>query len=118
MAAKADLHRFDDLFAEFGRIELRRMFGGEGIYTNGLMFGIIVDDRIYFKTDDTTRGAYVAEQCEPFTYMKEGKRMSMSYFAIPERLYDEPDELADWARHAHGVALAKPKAKPKAKKKK
>ena len=50
--------------------------------------------------------------------MKEGKRMSMSYFAIPERLYDAPEELADWARQAHGVALAKPKAKPKAKKKK
>ena len=115
---KRDAHRFDDLFHHFGRISVRRMFGGEGIYGNGPMFGIIVDDRIYFKTDDTTRGAYVAEQCEPFTYMKEGKRMSMSYFAIPERLYDAPEELADWARQAHGVALAKPKAKPKAKKKK
>ncbi len=107
MAPKADPHRFDDLFAEFGRIELRRMFGGEGIYANDTMFGLVVDDRIYFKTDDATRVAYVAEHCDPFTYMKKGKRTSLSYFAIPERLYDEPEELAAWAGKAFGVAKTK-----------
>jgi DNA transformation protein len=116
MAPKADLHRFDDLFAPFGRIDLRRMFGGEGIYADSLMFGLVVDDRIYLKTDDVTRAAYVAEQCDAFTYgTKNGRHVSLSYFAIPERLYDDPDELAGWARHAHAVARAKPKPKIKAK---
>jgi DNA transformation protein len=116
MAAKADPHRFDDLFAPFGRIVLRRMFGGEGIYADSLMFGLVVDDRIYFKTDDLTRAAYVAEQCDAFTYgTKDGRHVSLSYFAIPERLYDDPEELAGWARRAHAVARAKPKAKPKPK---
>jgi DNA transformation protein len=119
MAPKADLHRFDDLFAPFGRIVLRRMFGGEGLYADSLMFGLVMDDRIYLKTDDGTRGAYVAEQCDAFTHRtKDGKHVSLSYFTIPERLYDDPDELADWARRAHAVARAKPKPKSKPKKKK
>ena len=112
MAAKADLHRFDDLFAEFGRIELRRMFGGEGIYARGHILGIVMADRIYFKTDDTTRGIYVREDCKPFAYQAQGKkRESNSYYAIPERLYDDPEELAVWAQRAHGVSLSKPKKK-------
>jgi DNA transformation protein len=90
MAAKADLHRFDDLFAGFGRIALRRMFGGEGIFVNGLIIGLVFEDH-YFKTDDLTRGAYVAERCKPFVYRARGKKLeSPSYYAIPERLYDEP----------------------------
>jgi DNA transformation protein len=116
---KADLHRFDDLFAPFGRIELRRMFGGEGIYANGSIIGIIIRDVIYLKTDDATRGAYLAENCKPFSYEARGKiRESVTYYAIPDRLYDDPEELADWARRARAVTPAKPKPKPKAKTKK
>jgi DNA transformation protein len=116
MPAAADLHRFDDLFAEFGRIELRRMFGGEGIYANGAIIGIIIRDVIYLKTDEVTRGAYLAEGCKPFSYQAQGKkRESITYYAIPDRLYDDPEELADWARRARAVAPAK--AKPKAKSK-
>jgi DNA transformation protein len=116
MASKPDLHRFDDLFAPFGRIELRRMFGGEGIYANGSIIGIIIRDLIYLKTDDATRGAYLAESCKPFSYEAQGKtRESVTYYAIPDRLYDDPEELADWARRARAVIPAKPKPKPAAK---
>jgi DNA transformation protein len=119
MAAKADPHRFDDLFATFGRIELRRMFGGEGIYARGEILGIVMADRIYFKTDDATRGAYIAEGCKPFAYRAQGKnRESNSYYAIPERLYDDPDELAAWAAKALAVTRVKPKKKAATKKKK
>jgi DNA transformation protein len=116
MASKPDLHRFDDLFAPFGRIELRRMFGGEGIYVNGSIIGIIIRDLIYLKTDDATRGAYLAEGCKPFSYEAQGKtRESVTYYAIPDRLYDDPEELAVWARRAQAAIPIKPKkvAKPK-----
>jgi DNA transformation protein len=112
MATKADPHRFDDLFASFGPIALRRMFGGEGLFVKGQIIGLVMDDRIFLKTDAATRSAYIAERCKPFGFMKGGKRIETSYFAIPERLYDEPEELADWARKAHAVARAKAK-KPK-----
>jgi DNA transformation protein len=117
MVFKPDLHRFDDLFAPFGRIELRRMFGGEGIYARGEVIGIVMRDLIYLKTDEATRGAFLAEGCKPFSYEAQGKtRESVSYYAIPDRLYDDPDELADWARLARAVTPTK--LKPKAKKKK
>src|ERR1700685_4012909 len=111
MAVKVNPHRFDDLFAPFGLIDVRRLFGGEGIYVEGTIIGLVMDDRIFLKTNDATRPAYLAEHCKPFGFMKSGKRIDTVYFAIPEWLYDEPEELADWARKAHAVARAKPKKK-------
>ena len=114
MAAKGDPDRFNDLFAPFGRIVVRRMFGGEGLFRDGLMFGLVDDDRIYFKTSDESRPAFVAEGCGPFTFhMKRGEAILTSYYALPERLYDDPDELAEWARAAFAVALQSPTAKKK-----
>jgi len=114
MTAKGDPDRFNDLFAPFGRIVVRRMFGGEGLFRDGLMFGLVDDDRIYFKTSDESRTAFVAEGCGPFTFhMKRGEAILTSYYALPERLYDDPDELAEWARAAFAVALQSPTAKKK-----
>src|SRR5665213_3014289 len=111
MAAKADPHRFDDLFAAFGPVQLRRLFGGEGVYADGLIIGLVVDERLYLKTDEASRAAFTAEGCKPFYFRKSGKRIASSYFAIPERLYDAPEELADWARQARTVSRAISKKK-------
>jgi DNA transformation protein len=114
MAAKGDPDRFDDLFAPFGRIVVRRMFGGEGLFRDGLMFGLVDNDRIFLKTSEETRQAFIAEGCRPFTFqMKRGEAILTSYYALPDRLYDEPDELAEWARTALAVALQSPTAQKK-----
>ena len=111
-----DPDRFDDLFAPFGKIVVRRMFGGEGLYRDNLMFGLVFEERIYFKTNDEGRQAFIAEGCPPFVYpMKKGAVVSQNYYALPDRLYDDPDELAEWARKALAVARTKPAAKPKQK---
>ncbi len=122
VATKSDPHRFDDLFQEFGPITLRRFFGGEGICSGEIMIGMIFADTIYFKTDETTRKAFVAEKTKPFTFLKRstGETIVTTWFALPDRLYDDPEELAQWARAAYRVALASPtvtKKKRKAKKK-
>jgi DNA transformation protein len=104
-----DPRRFDDLFSDFGPVELRRLFSGEGIYVAGTIIGIVVDDRIYLKTNETTRAGFTAEGSKPFYFRKDGKRIASSYYAIPERLYDDPAELADWARNAFTVSNIKPK---------
>ena len=112
--AKADPSRFDDLFSAFGRIAVRRMFGGEGLFVDGLMIGLVIQDRIYLKTDDQSRKAYIAEKSKPFTYSaKGGKKVSLNHYAIPERIHDDPELFADWARAAHAVARAKPVKKKK-----
>jgi len=113
-----DPHRFDDLFSEFGPVRLRRFFGGEGICAGEIMIGMVFDDTIYFKTDDETRKAFLAEKSKPFSFLKRstGETIVTTWYAVPDRLYDEPEELAKWARAALSVAVSSPTVKKKRKK--
>jgi DNA transformation protein len=108
-------HRYDDLFAAFGPVTAKRFFGGEGLYAGAVMIGMVFDDIIYFKTDDETRERFVAERCRPFTFEKGGETVVTTWFALPDRLYDDPDELAQWARAALKVAQAALAARKKRK---
>ena len=98
-----------DLFAPFGPVTVRRMFSGAGIFRDGLMFGLIVRDVIYLKADDGNIAAFERENCPPFTYTR-GKasgrpsQHALPYWRLPERLYDDPDELATWARRSFEAA--------------
>jgi len=103
--AKSDPERFADLFHAFGPIALRRFFGGEGLFSGDVMIGFVSDERIYFKTNEETRRAYLAEKAKPFSFDKRGETIVTGYYAIPERLYDEPEELARWAKRAFDVAV-------------
>jgi len=121
---KSDPYRFDDLFQEFGPIALKRFFGGEGIYSGDIMIGMVFGDTIYFKTDDETRKPFLAERTKPFSFKKHstGETIVTGWYALPDRLYDDPGELAEWAKAAYGVASASPtttrkRAKKNAKKK-
>jgi DNA transformation protein len=93
-----------DLFAPLGGVRFRRMFGGHGIYRDGVMFALVSDDVLYMKADAETARRYEAESCGRFVYEAKGKPVAMSYWRLPERLYDEPDEFVAWAREAVGVA--------------
>lgn len=95
-----------DLFRDFGAIDIRRMFGGAGVFVDGLMIALIARDVIYLKADGQTIPAFEAEGLGAFSYAtKNGEHTLTSYWRVPERLYDEPEELARWARAAHAVAL-------------
>ena len=101
-----------DLFAPFGPVTVRRMFSGTGIFAGGLMFGLIVRDVIYLKVDDSNRAYFEREGSRPFTYMRGRKtgrptEHALPYWRLPERLYDNPDELAVWAKRAHAAAELK-----------
>ena len=106
MTDAGDPRRFDDLFQEFGPIAIRRFFGGEGIYAGEVMIGMVFDDLIYLTTDAKTRKPFVAEKCKPFKFTKRGtgEIVSTHWYAVPDRLYDDPEELAQWARAALTVA--------------
>jgi DNA transformation protein len=111
-----DAEAIGELFREFGPVSVRRMFGGAGIFVDGLMIGLVSDGVIYLKADGATIPEFEREGQAPFTYAtKDGAHTLTSYWRMPERLYDDADELARWARDAHAVALratAKPKKKP------
>ncbi|KAB2919763.1 MAG: TfoX/Sxy family protein [Hyphomicrobiaceae bacterium] len=84
-----------------GHVTTRRMFSGAGIYCDGVIFALVLGDTLYFKVDDGNRHAYEAEGLEPFTYEAKGRSVSVgAYRRVPERLFDEPDEMLDWARAA------------------
>jgi DNA transformation protein len=105
-----------ELFAAFGRVSVRRMFGGFGVYADGTMFALASDGVIYLKADAETSPAFECEGMGPFTYSAKGRgRTSISYWRLPDRLYDEPDEIAGWARIALMVArrAKAPKRAPK-----
>jgi len=84
------------------------MFGGEGIFIGDLMIGIVVDEQIYLKAGDGNRADFEAEGAKPFTYVRGKVRnaTSLSYFMLPDRLLDNPEELGQWARKAQAAALA------------
>jgi DNA transformation protein len=100
-----------DLFSAFGAVDARRMFGGVGIYAEGTMFALAYDGAVYLKADEATIGAFQQEGATPFAYAaKSGRRAVMSYWRLPDRLYDDPDELARWALEA--LAAARRSAAP------
>lgn len=113
--AKTDIHRFDDFFVAFGPVALKRFFGGEGIYAGAVMVGMVFGDTIYFKTSENTRKAFLAEKTKPLTFKKHstGETVVTTWYALPDRLYDEPEELAEWARAALAVASVSPTAQRK-----
>lgn len=101
-----------------GPVSTRNMFGGAGVYLDGLMFGLIAGETLYFKVDDRNRGDYEAEGLGPFTVqLTRGGTGSFSYYEVPERLYDDQEELVEWARKAFDATLAAKTAKPVKKKK-
>lgn len=100
-----DAEFLHEIFSAFGPVAVRRMFGGAGIYADGLMFALIADDVIYLKADAQNAPDFEREQLPPFTYAaKNNKRAVMSYRRMPDRLYDDPDEMARWAREALAAA--------------
>jgi DNA transformation protein len=94
-----------ELFAGLGPVAVRRMFSGSGIFADGLMIALVVRGVIYLKADADSIPDFEREGLAPFSYQKKsGTHTLKSYWRMPERLYDEPDELADWARRAWAAA--------------
>jgi DNA transformation protein len=90
-----------DLFSSFGAVTLRRMFSGYGVSRDGINFALVLRGAIYLRANERTIPRFQDEGLGPFQYMARGKPITLgSYWQLPERLYDDADELAAWARDA------------------
>jgi DNA transformation protein len=108
MAVSDDYRDFVlEQLAKAGRVAPRAMFGGVGLYLDGLFFALIDDDTLYFKADDSSRARYERSESKPFRPFPDRSEQTMAYWQVPAEVLEDPDELAVWAREALGVALAK-----------
>ena len=95
----------EEVFDAFGKIRARKMFGGYGIYHDGVMFGLVADDTLYLKADEKTVDLFEKRGLGPFQYDKAGRIVKMSYYLAPEEIFDSPGDATLWARRAYGAAL-------------
>src|SRR5471032_3309136 len=94
-----------DLFADFGPVTIRRMFSGFGISADGTNFALALRGGLYLRADDQTIPRFEAEGSQPFQYQTRTKTVTVgSYWQLPERLYDDPEELTEWARASLAAA--------------
>jgi DNA transformation protein len=92
-----------DLFADFGPVTIRRMFSGFGISADGINFALALRGGLYLRADEASIPRFEAEGVKPFQYQTRTKTVTVgSYWQLPARLYDDSEELTEWAR----VALA------------
>jgi DNA transformation protein and related proteins len=94
-----------DLFSCFGPVTIRRMFSGFGISADGTNFALALRGGLYLRADDQSIPRFEAEGAKPFQYQTRTRTVTVSsYWQLPERLYDDPEQLSDWARAALAAA--------------
>jgi DNA transformation protein and related proteins len=94
-----------DLFSDFGPVTIRRMFSGFGISADGINFALALRAGLYFRADEETIPQFEAEGSKPFQYQTRAKTVTVnSYWQLPARLFDDPEELSGWARAALAAA--------------
>ena len=99
-------------FAALGTLEIKRMFGGAGVYANGLIFALLDDGVVWLKADDVNAPLLAAAGSQQFTFpTKDGQSMTMVYWSLPESALDDADEAVAWARQSIDTALRKAASK-------
>ena len=99
--------------AGLGQLSQRRMFGGVGLYSGELFFGLIDDDTLFFKTDAANVGDYESRRMPRFMPPANRPISPMGYHQVPAEIIEDPELLVAWARKSVGVALASHAAKAK-----
>ena len=93
-----------DQLARWGGVSARKMFGCAGLYRDGMMFGVISNDVVYFKVDDTNREKYEAEECLPFKPFP-NRPTIMSFYELPGEILENPEDLTDWAKESLEIQI-------------
>ncbi|SDR51524.1 DNA transformation protein [Rhizobiales bacterium GAS191] len=99
-----DSRAIADIFAAFGSVRLKRMFGGHGVYADDLCFALEISGEIFLKADAETQDLFAAAGSQPFTYERAGKTASLGYWRLPDDAFDDDDELKRWSNLALAAA--------------
>lgn len=96
-----------ELLDGFSRVQAKRMFGGAGLFRDGVMFGVLLNDVVYFRVDDALKADLAAQGSEPWIYTRAGESREMGYWRMPETAADDRDEAVAIAKRAHAAAVAR-----------
>ena len=94
-----------ELMADWATVSARKMFGGYGLYREGLMFALIAEDELFFKADADNMAQFERAGCHPFVYASQTRTVQMSYWSAPAASLDAPAEMGEWCQSAYGAAL-------------
>lgn len=97
-----------DQLGALPELRAKAMFGGHGLYQASRFFGILMDGRLYFKTDEQTRTAYLERGMAPFIYEKARRTTTIHYFEVPPEVLENREELVAWAKRAIQAAATRP----------
>ena len=106
-----DNDALSDLFSGLGPVSIRRMFGGKGIYHNGVIIAVEMRGELRLKADEQLAPELEAAGCKQWTGSRRGKLVSMPYWTVPDGAMDNPDEMAGWARKSYEAGLRAESAK-------
>lgn len=111
-AAEGLVAHCTELLSALGPVRVRRMFGGHGMYVDGLFLALIASDTLYLKADETHRKAFEAAGCQPFAFdTAGGARTVLGYWSAPDEAMESPAGMLPWARLALASALRAAAAK-------
>lgn len=99
-----------DLFCEFGDVRSRKMFGGYGLYHEGIMFALVADDTLFLKVDPNTAESFKSRGLPQFSYRKGSNNVNLSYYMAPTEALDDPAEMRQWATLAFESARRQKKS--------
>jgi DNA transformation protein len=102
-----------DQLAQLGEVSSKRMFGGVGLYSDEFFFGLIADDTLYLRVDDSNRAEYTARGAAPFRPYADRPQLSMSYFEAPPEVLEDARHLTEWARRSVAAAQRAPQRTPR-----
>jgi DNA transformation protein and related proteins len=106
-----DAERLKELFEPFGVVAVRRMFGGRGIYADGLFFALEIDGDVYLKADSESVSVFSAAGSAPFVYQGHTKPVTTNLWRLVDSVYDDPDAIRRWSALALQAARRAAQAK-------
>lgn len=98
--SEAFLAHLRDLMDDMGRVTARSMFGGHGLYLDGTLIGVVIDEALYLKVDEQTRPQFEAVGSAPYVYLGQKTPITLSYWSVPESALDSPEAMRPWAQRA------------------
>ena len=110
-----DHEHLRDLFAGMPRLSIRRLFGGIGLYSDGMVFALGGADQIWIKADAQTQPLFEEAGSRPFRYQGKNRTVQLPYWSLPDKALDDPDEALKWARLGLAASLRAPRQASKAK---